>query len=124
MDKRYCSPFRRSYHEEGGFEEDKKPEEMSWVSRTASSHSVQLAATAVVSGAVVAGAILGFQRMRRKLKIENLKSSIPDVGEDHQAGKVPCVMHTRTQRATTDYCTIEALRIRHSSIHHPTKQRG
>ncbi|KAI9811802.1 MAG: hypothetical protein M1832_000696 [Thelocarpon impressellum] len=66
------------------------PESMaSWFSRTAGSHSAQLAATAVLSGALVAGTILGFQHVRRQVKVEDLKRSIPDLDEEHTVDQVP-----------------------------------
>ncbi|RFU30244.1 hypothetical protein B7463_g6080, partial [Scytalidium lignicola] len=61
---------------------------MSWLSRAASSSQAQFAATALVSGAVVAGAILGYQHIRRQEKIEDLKSSIPELGREHRAEKL------------------------------------
>jgi hypothetical protein len=49
----------------------------------------QFAATAIVSGAVVAGAILGYQAVRRHERVEDLKSSIPELGRGgHMADKV------------------------------------
>lgn len=51
-------------------------------------NQAQLAATAVVSGAVVASAILGYQQIRRKELIEDLKSSIPELDKNHHADKV------------------------------------
>jgi PII-like signaling protein len=70
-----------SEHLEEDREEEPESSMSSWLSRTASSHKVQLAATAVISGAVVAGAIFGFQRARRKNRVQHLKRSIPDVDE-------------------------------------------
>lgn len=60
----------------------------SWLSNP----KAQLAATAIVSGAIVAGGILGYQHVRRQEKVEDLKSSIPQLGKEHQADKVPCVL--------------------------------
>ena len=61
----------------------------SWFSRATSSTKAQFAATAIVSGAVVAGAILGYQAVRRHERVEDLKSSIPELGrEGHVADKV------------------------------------
>lgn len=66
-----------------------KPSTMSsWLSRATSSTQAQLAATAIVSGAVVAGAILGYQHIRRQERVEDLKNSIPELGQYHQAEKV------------------------------------
>lgn len=59
-------------------EEGKKKESMSsWFSRAASSTQAQFAATAIVSGAVVAGAILGYQHVRRVERVGELKAGIP-----------------------------------------------
>ena len=41
-----------------------------------------------MSGAVVAGAILGYQHVRRQEKVEDLKSSIPELGKGYVADKV------------------------------------
>lgn len=60
----------------------------SWISRASSSSQAQFAATAVVSGAVVAGAILGYQHVRRQEKVEDLKRSIPELDSKHHARKV------------------------------------
>jgi hypothetical protein len=66
-----------------------KPSSMSsWLSRAASSTQAQFAATAIVSGAVVAGAILGYQHVRRQERVEDLKSSIPELGQNHHSEKV------------------------------------
>ncbi|KAL2003865.1 hypothetical protein VTN02DRAFT_1887 [Thermoascus thermophilus] len=60
----------------------------SWLQRQAGSQQAQLAATAVLSGAAVAGAILGFQSMRRREKVKELKASIPEINERHHAEKL------------------------------------
>jgi len=60
----------------------------SWFERHASSHQAQLAATAVLSGAAVAGAILGYQSIKRREKVKELKASIPEINERHHAEKV------------------------------------
>ncbi|KAK0106684.1 hypothetical protein ONS96_004303, partial [Cadophora gregata f. sp. sojae] len=61
----------------------------SFLSRTTSSSQAQFAATALVSGAVVAGAIFGYQHVRRRERVEDLKSSIPEVGSGgHEADKL------------------------------------
>ncbi|KAI1818613.1 ubiquitin-protein ligase molybdopterin-converting factor [Poronia punctata] len=57
----------------------------SFLDRASANSRVQLAATAVVSGAVVAGAILGYQRLRQEERVQNLKSSIPSLSEDSEA---------------------------------------
>lgn len=60
----------------------------SWIGRQASSHNTQLATTAVLSGAAVAGAIFGYQAFRRKEAVHDLKASIPQLDEEHHAEKV------------------------------------
>ena len=65
------------------------PETMSaWLERQASSHQVQLAATAIFSGVAVAGLIYGSQAIRRKVAVEELKASIPELNENHHAERV------------------------------------
>lgn len=69
--------------------ESKQPETMAyWFQRTTSSSQAQFAATALVSGAVVAGAIFGYQHIRRQELVEDLKSSIPALSKEHKADKV------------------------------------
>lgn len=60
----------------------------SWLSKISSSHQAQLVVTAVVSGVFVASAVLGIQHARRRIRVEDLKRSIPDLGIDHKAEKV------------------------------------
>ncbi|KAI9793726.1 MAG: hypothetical protein M1816_007621 [Peltula sp. TS41687] len=60
----------------------------SWLSRSISSQQTQLAVTAIVSGVVVAGTIFGLQHARQRLRVEDLKRSIPDLGNEHQAEKL------------------------------------
>jgi tRNA threonylcarbamoyladenosine dehydratase len=64
----------------------------SWLQRQASSHSVQLAATAVLSGVAVAGAIYGYQSFKRAEVVEEIKASIPPIDDKHFATKV-CLMN-------------------------------
>ena len=73
---------------EGNGKAPAKENMASWLSRTASSSQAQFAATALVSGAVVAGAIFGYQHVRRQEMVEDLKSSIPELGREHEADKV------------------------------------
>ena len=61
---------------------------MSWIQQHANSHQSRLAATAVLSGAAVAGAILGYQAIRREKAVHKLKASIPDIHDSHHAEKV------------------------------------
>lgn len=60
----------------------------SWLHRQAGSSNNQLATTAVLSGAAVAGAIFGFQAYKRKEAVHDLKASIPTIDEEHHAAKV------------------------------------
>ncbi|KAF2966910.1 hypothetical protein GQX73_g6658 [Xylaria multiplex] len=57
----------------------------SLLERASTNSRVQLAATAIASGAVVAGAILGYQRLQREERIHKLKSSIPSLANDNEA---------------------------------------
>jgi hypothetical protein len=61
---------------------------MAWLQRVSGSREFQFGATALVSGAVVAGAILGYQHVRRQERVEDLKSSIPALGDGHLGDKV------------------------------------
>jgi hypothetical protein len=60
----------------------------SWISRATESRNAQLITTAVVSGAVVASTIFGFQKARRMYRVADLKASIPDVDDEHFAQRV------------------------------------
>lgn len=60
----------------------------SWFERQASSHHVQLAATAILSSVTVAGLIYGTQAIRRKEAVQKLKASIPELNETHHADMV------------------------------------
>ena len=60
----------------------------SWFERQASNHQVQLAATAVLSGIAVASIIYGSQAARRRVAIDELKASIPELSETHHAQTV------------------------------------
>ena len=51
-----------------------------FVERAASNSRVQLAATAIVSGTVVAGAILGYQHLQDQKRASYLKETIPANG--------------------------------------------
>ncbi|PGH03117.1 hypothetical protein AJ79_07444 [Helicocarpus griseus UAMH5409] len=59
-----------------------------WIQRQTNSPYVQLAGAAVLSGAAVAGAILGYQSVKRNEAIQRLKASIPDIDEQHPAQKL------------------------------------
>jgi hypothetical protein len=63
----------------------------SWLQRQAGSSQGQLATTAVISGAAVAGAIFGYQSYKRKEAVHDLKASIPNIDDSHPAGKVSCI---------------------------------
>jgi hypothetical protein len=53
------------------------------------SPKTQLIGTALLSGAVVAGGIFGYQAVRRQERVEDLKSSIPQLGkEEYENAKV------------------------------------
>jgi hypothetical protein len=63
----------------------------SWLQRQAGSQSSQLATTAVLSGAAVAGAIFGYQAYKRKEAVSDLKASIPVLDDEHPATKVSSI---------------------------------
>ena len=80
---------------------DSSPSEnmSSWFERQATNHQVQLAATAVLSGIAVAGIIYGSQAARRKVAVDELKASIPELSETHHAQTVSnsyYIMHGAT----------------------------
>ncbi|KAJ9310138.1 hypothetical protein C8Q69DRAFT_497785 [Paecilomyces variotii] len=60
----------------------------SWLQRQLGSQQTQLTATAVLSGAAVAGTILGYQALKRREAVKELKSSIPPISEQHKAQKL------------------------------------
>jgi hypothetical protein len=60
----------------------------SWLHERVSSQNLHLGATALVSGVVVASTIFGVQALRRQIAVEELKSSIPNVDEEHEAQRV------------------------------------
>jgi len=60
----------------------------SWISRATESRNAQLVTTAVVSGVVVASAILGLQKAKRMYRVADLKASIPDINDDHHSTRV------------------------------------
>lgn len=77
----------------------------SWLQRQTLSHQAQLAATAVVSGFAVAGAILGVQAIRRRVAVDELKASVPNIDRDHQASSVSSIDHYITGSGQhTTYC--------------------
>lgn len=81
--------FDSHYEHEDKEDESKKPETMSaWLQRQVTSHQAQLAGAAVLSGAAVAGAIFGYQAVKRQAAIKELKSSIPDISDQYQAQNV------------------------------------
>jgi hypothetical protein len=102
MDRRYNRPSRNrsfSYSDEtppppaydstsSRARTPSPPTEPSTMASWLNNSKAQFAATALISGAIVAGGILGYQHVRRQEKIEDLKSSIPRLGKEHQANKV------------------------------------
>lgn len=60
----------------------------SWIEQVGSSHKLQLATTAVVSGLVVGGAIFGYQHTSRRYRLDELKDSIPDPRTKSHGNKV------------------------------------
>ncbi|KAF2996090.1 hypothetical protein E8E13_004742 [Curvularia kusanoi] len=60
----------------------------SWISRATENRNAQLVTTAVVSGVVVASAILGLQKAKRMYRVADLKASIPDVTDEHHSTRL------------------------------------
>jgi hypothetical protein len=87
-------PSQRPIEEQGdGILEEKdkgkqKESMSSWLGRVSTSSQAQFAATAIVSGAVVAGAILGYQSIRRQERVKDLKSEIPEAADGWGGDKV------------------------------------
>lgn len=77
----------------------------SWLQCQVGQQQAQLAVTAVVSGAAVAGAILGYQALRRKEAVQQLKASIPPIDERHHAEKVILMCQINPLMAYADYCS-------------------
>ncbi|KAL2376088.1 hypothetical protein RJZ90_007729 [Blastomyces dermatitidis] len=59
-----------------------------WIQRQTNSPYVQLVGASVLSGAAVAGAILGYQSVKRQAAVQKLKASIPDLDEQHMTQKL------------------------------------
>ncbi|EDN02846.1 conserved hypothetical protein [Histoplasma mississippiense (nom. inval.)] len=59
-----------------------------WIQRQIHSPYVQLAGVAVLSGAAVAGAIFGYQSMKRQAAVQKLKASIPELDEQYTTQKL------------------------------------
>lgn len=75
--------------EELGNSLDRTTNDMSsWISRAAENRNAQLVTTAVVSGVVVASAILGLQKAKRMYRVADLKASIPEVSDDHHSTRL------------------------------------
>lgn len=60
----------------------------SLLSQSTSNSKIQLAATAVVSAAVAAGAVLSYQRLQQGERVSRLKQSIPSPHDHEPAPKV------------------------------------
>jgi tRNA A37 threonylcarbamoyladenosine dehydratase len=60
----------------------------SWISRATENRNAQLVTTAVVSGVVVASAILGLQKAKRMYRVADLKASIPDITDNHHSTRL------------------------------------
>ena len=99
MDQQGKSKSQTKYSPTARSPESKRQETMtSWLERQASSHHVQLAAAAVLSGVTVAGLIYGTQAIRRKEAVQELKASIPELSETHHADMVCLDFTGRTRR--------------------------
>ena len=59
-----------------------------WLDQQISSHHLQLALTAVLSGLTVAGIIFTSQAIRKQIAIDDLKASIPNSEDDSRVQEV------------------------------------
>ena len=73
----------------------------SWLSEIASSHKLQLAVVAVVSGSAAASAVIGLQNAKRWYSVHELKDSIPDPDEDHEIRRV-CLYFLSARNSTDE----------------------
>lgn len=85
----------------------------SFFSRAASNTQVQFATTAIVSGAVVAGTILGLQHLQRETRVHHLKDSIPELEEEDAAVHEVCwtSLPRRSQRVFRKLTDLLAVQI-------------
>lgn len=138
LDDRFADPDRNSHHRTSTREsrDPRDPQDTgergvfgnmsSWLQRQAGSHNSQLATTAVLSGAAVAGAIFGYQAYRRKEAVHDLKASIPALDEEHHAEKVRIAgtFAGRKQQVVELTRRIEAYRFWRRSQCDSAEQRG
>lgn len=73
----------------------------SFLERASTNPRIQLAATAIASGSIVAGAILGYQRLQRSERVHRLKNSIPSLADDDEA-----LRKVSETSYTTRHCTL------------------
>lgn len=67
------------------------------LSRATSDSRFQLAATAVISGGIVAAGLLSYQRLSHEQRVSRLKDSIPNPSDDHPLQKVSRCPHGPTR---------------------------
>lgn len=58
------------------------------LTRATNDSRFQFAATALVSGGIVAAGLLSYQRLSQEKRVSKLKQSIPDPSEEHHLQKV------------------------------------
>lgn len=63
-------------------------QEMSWLPDLSNSHRLQLGLTAVLSGCLAVGAVLGLQEARKFYNEKDLKDSIPGLDQPHDIEQV------------------------------------
>lgn len=68
------------------------------LSRATTDHRLQLVATAVLSGGIVAAGLLSYQRLAHDKRVSRLKDSIPDPGQEHKLQKVSLASSPPTSR--------------------------
>lgn len=71
------------------------------LSRATSDSRFQLAATALLSGGIVAAGLLSYQRLSHEQRVSRLKNSIPNPSDDHTLQKVSKHPHQQPRCGTT-----------------------
>lgn len=88
----------------------------SFIERASSNSRVQLAATAIASGAVVAGAILGYQHLQHQERVSQLKDSIHLRNDGQKVSEPSNIDRTPLLSPLLDYTTLAT----HNSAPPPT----
>lgn len=74
-----------------------------FISHATSDSRIQLFATAVISGGIVAAGLLSYQRLSHEKRVSRLKDSIPDPSDGHLLQKVSSI-NTYLSLSTPSFC--------------------